>query len=116
MANTVDGVESEGETESELDSTLNSEGKGSKRLDERRALNVPSEEGGGEVGSEVGVGGTRQSDTGDTGPGRGSEPRLLHLVDGQMGGDGAQLSLSNEDFVTLCRRELIGRDATVHSH
>ena len=112
MANTVDGVESKGEAETELNSTLDSKGKSSERLDERGALNVPAEQGGGEVGGEVCVGGAGQSDAGDTGPGRGAEPRLLDLVDGQMGGDGALLSLSNEDFVTLRRRELVGRDAT----
>ena len=101
MANTVDGVESKGEAETELNSTLDSKGKSSERLDERGALNVPAEQGG-----------TGQSDASDTGQGRGAEPRLLDLVDGQMGGDGALLSLSNEDFVTLRRRELVGRDAT----
>lgn len=50
---------------------------------------MPAEERRGEVGDEVDVGGAGECAAGDTCPGGGTEPGLLHLVDAQMRGDGA---------------------------
>ncbi len=108
MANAVDEVESERKAEEEFDATLDDKGEGSKRRDETGALKVEAGEGGNQVRREVDVGDARHGAAGDSGPGGGAEPGLLHLVDAEMGGDGTTLALVDEDLVSLVVGELGG--------
>lgn len=110
MLDAVDEVESERESQSELDGTLDDERQGSEAGCQGGALNVEAEERRGEVGSEVDVGGTGERAAGDTSPSGGTEPGLFHLVDAQVRRDGAVETLLDEDLLALFRGELLSRD------
>lgn len=97
----VDKVEGKGESKSELDGALDDEGQGSEAGSQRGALDVEAQERGGEICGEVDVGGAGEHAAGDTGPGGGAEPGLLHLVDAQVGGDGAVQALVDEDLLAF---------------
>ena len=105
----VDEVEDEGEPQRELDGALGEEGPGPEGGGEAGAADVPPEQGRGEVEREVDVGCPREGAAGDAGPGRGAEPRLLELVDAEVGGDGAAEALGGEDGVALGRGGAGGR-------
>lgn len=115
MANAVDEVESEREAEEELDAALDDKGESSKRRDEAGALNVEAGERRDEVRGKVEVGDAGHGAAGDSGPGGGAEPGLLHLVDAQMGGDGAVLALVDEDLLALVVGELGGLGEAVRT-
>lgn len=113
MPEAVDEVVGEGEAEEgELEQTLDEEGQGGGGGDEGGGLEVPADDGGDEVGGEVGVGGAGEDAAGDTGPGGGGEPGLLDLVDAEMGSDGAVQTLLVEDVGALGLRDLGGGSGT----
>lgn len=116
MAHAVDEVKDKGEAEAELDEALGGKGQGGEAGDEALRLDVEAGEGGDEVGEEVGVGGAGEGTAGDTGPGRGGEPRLRALVDAKMGGDGALAALGGEDVGALVGGQAGGLDGTAAGH
>lgn len=101
MSHAIDCVEGKRETQTKLDGALDGKRQRGESLDQAGALDVPSEQRGGEVGCEVGVGSAGQGDAGDTGPCGRAEPGLFDFVDGQMGGDGAAFALVDEDLVAF---------------
>lgn len=71
---------------------------------------MPSEQGCDEVRREVGVRRSGEGASGDTSPGRVTEPGLVELVDAQMRRDRAVETLLREDVVAFGGGELGGVD------
>lgn len=113
MLHAVDEVEDEREAEEELDATVDDPWHGGERGRKASALEVPAEKRGREVAGEVEVGAAGEEAAGDTSPCGGGEPRLAELVDAEMGGDGADEALVDEDLVALILRNLGRRDLAV---
>lgn len=114
MLDTADGVVDEGEAKSELETTLDGEGKTGDEASDAQALEVKTDEGSGEVGDGETVEGDGESRTSDTVPGGATEPCLLELVDGQMGRDGSVEALVNEDLVAVILGDLDGTLGAIH--
>lgn len=106
----IDEVEGKGEAEEELDAALDRERQRSESRGNASALEMETKEWRNQVRGEVGVGDARQRAAGDTGPGGVTKPRLLDLVDAQMGGHGSLQTLLGEDVVAVFGGELRGRD------
>lgn len=113
MPDTVDEVIRERETQQELNTVVQHRGHVSKGLRQRRALDVPAEQWGDEVGREVDVGRAGERAACNAGPGGVAEPRLVELVDAQVRRDGTVKTLVGEDVVTLGGSELRGLDGAV---
>lgn len=113
MLDTADGVVDEWETESELETTLDSEGETGDEASDAQALEVETDDGSGEVGNGEAVEGDGECRAGDTVPGGATEPCLLELVDGQMGRDGSVEALVNEDLVAVLLGDLDGTGSAI---
>lgn len=106
MLDAVDAVVGKGESETELEAALESEGQAADGGSDAGALKVPAQEGRGQIRGHVGVHDARDGAAGDSVPGGAAEPRLLELVDAQMGRDGSVEALLHEDLVALVVGEL----------
>ena len=107
VAHAVDGVEGEGPGEEELDAALGSEGQGAHGRGERGALEVPAEEGRGEVRRAEDVDGAAEAGAREALPDGAAEPGLGLVVDLEMGGDGAVEALLGEDGIGVVGGELL---------
>lgn len=101
MPQPVDEVVRKGESEEELDAALDGERQRGKRRREARRLQVPPGQRRDQVRPEVGVRSGRQRAARDARPRRVAQPRLLDLVDAQVGRDGALQPLLHEDLVPV---------------
>lgn len=115
MLDAVDEVEGEWESQGELDAALDDERQSSEAGSQSSALDVEAQKRRGEVGGEVDVGGAGERAAGDTSPSGGAEPGLFHLVDAQVGRDGAVEALLDEDLLALFGGELLSRDGSVNT-
>lgn len=86
--------------ENGLEDDLGGDGKSTERSNHGGRLKVPSEGGGGKVGSGPEVEGAGESETGDTVQGT-ADPGNLGLVDGKVGSDGATKTLLDEDLAVI---------------
>lgn len=107
MPRAVDAVEDEREAEDELEGGLDGKGQVAKGGGDAGALEVQAEDGGDEVRGHVAVERAGQGDARDAVPGGAAEPRLLELVDAEMGGHGALQALVDEDLVAGVDGELV---------
>lgn len=89
MADAVEGVEGKRPGDEELDAGLDGKGEGTERGDEGGGLEVPAEEGSGEVGGAEDVEAAREAGAGEALPDGAAEEGLLLVVDIEVGGDGA---------------------------
>jgi len=110
MPDAVEEVIDERPRDDGLEGTLGEDAEAGEGLNEGRGLDVPAEERGGEVDDAVAVEGTGEGASGDTGPDGGTEPGLLGAVDLEVGGDGADLALGDEEGFFLVGGELLGHD------
>lgn len=108
MLQATEEVEGKGEAEGELEAALDEKGQASEGGGDAGALDVKTDEGGGDVRGHVDVEGAGKRAAGDSGPGGGAEPCLFDLVDAQVGGDGAVQSLVDENLLALRKAELVG--------
>ena len=112
VTNTIEQVEYERPGDQELETTLDGEGQGADSSSNARALEVPAQQRGGEVGGGVGVEGAAEDAAGDTGPDGGGEPGLVLGVDGQVGGGRALAALRGQQGLGVGLREVLrGRAA-----
>lgn len=101
MPQPVDEVVRKGEPKQELDAALDGERQRGKPRREARRLQVPPGQRRDQVRPEVDVRGGRQRAARDARPRRVAQPRLLDLVDAQVGRDGALQPLLHEDLVPV---------------
>lgn len=100
MSQAVEGVEGEGQGEGSLERQLCSEGPGGEGGGDGEGLEVEADKGRDGIGGAKGVHGACENDAGNA-VGAGQVPGQLGLVDGEMGGDGTELALGDEDVVGL---------------
>lgn len=86
--------------ENGLEDDLGRDGESAERSDHGGRLKVPSEGGGGKVGSGPEVEGAGESEAGDTVQGT-ADPGDLGLVDGKVGSDRATETLLDEDLAVV---------------
>lgn len=109
VADAVDGVEGERPGGEELEGALGGEGQGAKRRGQRRALEVPADEGRGQVGRREHVQAAAEGGARDALPGGAAEPRLLLVVDLEVRGDGAAEALLGQEGGAVGGGEFLGR-------
>lgn len=97
VADTVHTVVGEGESKSGLEGNLGGDGESSHSSNHGSGLQVPAENGGGEVCGGPQVERAGEGDTGYTVQGT-ADPANLGLVDGQMRGDGTVQALLGQDL------------------
>ncbi|KAG8408569.1 hypothetical protein J3458_019600 [Metarhizium acridum] len=97
----VDEVVRKRESEQELDAALDGKRQRGKRRREARRLQVPPQQRRGQVRAEVDVRRARQRAARDARPRRVAQPRLLNLVDAQVGRHGPLQPLLHEDLVPV---------------
>lgn len=94
MSDTVDGMEDERPGHGELQRTLDRERQGAEGGDQRGGLEVPADQGRGEVGEGVAVEEAGEGGAGDALPDGTAEVGLLLVVDLEVRGDGAAEALA----------------------
>lgn len=97
VADTVHAVVDEGEGHETLEADLGDEGEGSEGSGHGGGLEVPAQQGSGEICSRVKVQATGEEDTGDT-VGTTADPGDLGAVDGKVGRDRAVLALLGKNL------------------
>lgn len=101
MAAAVDAVEGEGPGEEELEGALDGQGQGAEGGGHRGRLDLPAQQGRGQVRRRENVQAAAEDAAGNTVPDGATEPRLRRVVDLQMGGDGALAALGGQDRVRV---------------
>lgn len=115
MSHAVDSVENKGPSNEELETALDGDGESSGSGNEGRGLEVPADEGSGQVGDGGSVQGAGEGGAGDALPRRAAEPGLLGVVDLEMGRDGAGETLLGEKGGGVGGGELVGLEGSVEA-